>query len=983
MDEIIDSRVYYEEVNNQTISPKEWQENVDLSPINLNAETNFEFNSCVKYHDEPFDQNGNLKNVEISEKINTVPSSDPLTEIKSSLFSDVRYYTINCADPFIDQILENNGANKESYLTTFITHVIYDKNGEDPNSNADFCEAKEVFDLTIVTSNWFRSCLKCECLLPTKPFLASNENRLFAQIKAINVNMSENLAKEIHALLSYNGAELIDTDTNDVKTLNCQPTHAFSVNFDSRSEKLDSKLKLITPDWVTDSIKQNTLLDEKMYHPKYLKSGESDNILEEAFKPTEIEANKTYQEHTCENSSSTKKFSKNLTLFTNNSDKINYLQSHANNFICEQNIQIESSSESRNPETNSSNSNTQNEQKSTYDAHVICVDVSTVHNETNGHHVTTPSKPKPTTPKKILTKKKNSPDTKASYSLNDSMNEIFDSVINKQASEEKEALENFGLNTNGLQPLQVDLIQPVQNSGKLNFDLDLDGEPAASNENKSDSIKNNEINSNLLYGCVFYTKANEEIYPKDCFDDWENVIAKFGGKLLNHISLDDSASVSQITHFICPNRFTKCFKKAAENGIKVATVYWLEDVLQEQVYRSPWLVYHFPSPYEHKAGPLKNHIFSSHGFTSKEKLFIFQVVWLLGGKYSSYLSNINSFLIAKNLKGPKVEKAKCWSIPVVNANWLMELYLGNTYALNKPIEERYKNIPTCDNYNHFAFDTSMVQDFMKHWKNDLPLGPPLAFKSNNSVNTKYSSKRSEFDEKVDQSPNKMKKVGLTWQRSQSNIPIVLFTGIESSRTAQFQRDVIGLGGIIAKQPRQATLLVVDKIDRTAKLLKCISTVENIVSIKWIIDSKLNGRFLDPSDYQVKDEWFENYYGCSLKDSLERAKRRPMFNGLIFYLSPSVRPSYQDLTDMINAAGGSVTNDIPTLPMIHEPFIDEFKTNLKSKYVIVGSQADLCILKPFIEKKIPIYSEEIILSGVLNQQNFRLLKYPAQGPLPLK
>lgn len=101
MDEIIDSRVYYEEVNNQTISPKEWQENVDLSPINLNAETNFEFNSCVKYHDEPFDQNGNLKNVEISEKINTVPSSDPLTEIKSSLFSDVRYYTINCADPFV------------------------------------------------------------------------------------------------------------------------------------------------------------------------------------------------------------------------------------------------------------------------------------------------------------------------------------------------------------------------------------------------------------------------------------------------------------------------------------------------------------------------------------------------------------------------------------------------------------------------------------------------------------------------------------------------------------------------------------------------------------------------------------------------------------------------------------------------------------------------------------------------------------------
>lgn len=50
-----------------------------------------------------------------------------------------------------------------------------------------------------------------------------------------------------------------------------------------------------------------------------------------------------------------------------------------------------------------------------------------------------------------------------------------------------------------------------------------------------------------------------------------------------------------------------------------------------------------------------------------------------------------------------------------------------------------------------------------------------------------------------------------------------------------------------------------------------------------------------------------------------------YKGLVFYLSPSVRPSYRDLTDMITAAGGTVTNDIPTLSMIYEPFKDEFKT----------------------------------------------------------
>ena len=91
------------------------------------------------------------------------------------------------------------------------------------------------------------------------------------------------------------------------------------------------------------------------------------------------------------------------------------------------------------------------------------------------------------------------------------------------------------------------------------------------------------------------------------------------------------------------------------------------------------------------------------------------------------------------------------------------------------------------------------------------------------------------------------------------------------------KDVIGLGGVVSKQPSQTTHLVVDKIERTAKLLKCLSTCENIVSIKWIIDSKLNGKFMDPTEYQVKDEKFEKHYNCCLKESLERAKtRRPIF-----------------------------------------------------------------------------------------------------------
>lgn len=138
-----------------------------------------------------------------------------------------------------------------------------------------------------------------------------------------------------------------------------------------------------------------------------------------------------------------------------------------------------------------------------------------------------------------------------------------------------------------------------------------------------------------------------------------------------------------------------------------------------------------------------------------------------------------------------------------------------------------------------------------------------------------------------------------------------------------------MGGIIAKQPSQTTYLIVDKIERTAKLIKCISTCEHIVHVKWLLDSKLNGKFLDPNEYQVKDEKFEHHFKCCLKESLERARlRRPLFAGLVFYLSPSVKPSYQDLEEMIKSGGGTVTKDILNMQHFSEPFKDENKTVIR-------------------------------------------------------
>ena len=46
---------------------------------------------------------------------------------------------------------------------------------------------------------------------------------------------------------------------------------------------------------------------------------------------------------------------------------------------------------------------------------------------------------------------------------------------------------------------------------------------------------------------------------------------------------------------------------------------------------------------------------------------------------------------------------------------------------------------------------------------------------------------------------------------------------------------------------------------------------------------------------------------------------------MFYLSPSVRPTYKDMEEMIKSAGGIVLRDVPKLTSFTESFIDEYNS----------------------------------------------------------
>ena len=57
---------------------------------------------------------------------------------------------------------------------------------------------------------------------------------------------------------------------------------------------------------------------------------------------------------------------------------------------------------------------------------------------------------------------------------------------------------------------------------------------------------------------------------------------------------------------------------------------------------------------------------------------------------------------------------------------------------------------------------------------------------------------------------------------------------------------------------------------------------------------------------------------------------------MFYLSPSVRPSYKDLEEMIKSAGGTVMRDVPNINNFYERFIDEKRT-------VSSKHARICLI----------------------------------------
>ena len=96
------------------------------------------------------------------------------------------------------------------------------------------------------------------------------------------MNLPNDVALAIRTLVEFNGGCVVDELTE-------KTTHAVSIEHDSISKEIEDNVKIVTPDWFTQSIRLNDLIAEETYNPKFLMNNPDNQELIKEIEQTEKE----------------------------------------------------------------------------------------------------------------------------------------------------------------------------------------------------------------------------------------------------------------------------------------------------------------------------------------------------------------------------------------------------------------------------------------------------------------------------------------------------------------------------------------------------------------------------------------------------------------------------------------------------------------------------------------------------------------------
>ncbi|KAL7385909.1 hypothetical protein ABVT39_001796 [Epinephelus coioides] len=182
--------------------------------------------------------------------------SEEEKKVSDELFKDVKFYVVGDIDQKVVQLLKA-GKGKEVSYNALATHII----AED-GDNPEVGESREVFDLPVVKPSWVILSVRCGDLLPVTGF-SPESGQIFFGVTTCLPRLPEDL-NALWAYITFYGGEC-------QLNLNKKVTHL--VVKEPKGAKFECALKhpgikIVTPDWIIDSVKDKSRKDEMLYHPR-------------------------------------------------------------------------------------------------------------------------------------------------------------------------------------------------------------------------------------------------------------------------------------------------------------------------------------------------------------------------------------------------------------------------------------------------------------------------------------------------------------------------------------------------------------------------------------------------------------------------------------------------------------------------------------------------------------------------------------------
>lgn len=166
------------------------------------------------------------------------------------------------------------------------------------------------------------------------------------------------------------------------------------------------------------------------------------------------------------------------------------------------------------------------------------------------------------------------------------------------------------------------------------------------------------------------------------------------------------------------------------------------------------------------------------------------------------------------------------------------------------------------------------------------------------------------------------------------------------------------------EPTQATHLVMTRLTRTIKLLTCLCCVKCIASSDWLVESARSGKFLPADNYRIENPEFERQFKCDISKTVKQSTRNKLFEGKIFYLTPTIFPPVKNVQQLIELCGGVTEKVRRSSVRIQEAL----KQNPNS-YIIISCLDDLHLVADLA--KLPksnqiICTTEVVMKSIMTQ-----------------